>query len=159
MTTLMVAFALAVATTGSHSAAEQGDKQKAEPPPHQVVAIYFHRTQRCPTCKRIGTLTKEAITSSFPEELKQRAVLFRMIDFQDEKNAKLVEQYKIKGPTLVLANVFDGEVVLWTPKPKVWQLVAKPDNLRKYVQEGVATYLKQTREIATAKAKERQRND
>ena len=124
---------------------------KEGPLPHQVIAIYFHRTVRCPTCKRIGALVEDAVAKGFAKEVEVRTVEFRLLDFQDKKNAELAEAYKIAGPTLVLANVFDGKVIRWEPLPKVWQLVGKPAELTAYVQDGVAKYLKQTKEEAESK--------
>lgn len=119
-----------------------------EPPPRRVVAIYFHRTVRCPTCKRVGAMSEEAVVKGFAKQVKSRAAEFRYIDFQDEKNAAIVKQYKITGPALVLTNVFDNHVVRWEPLPKAWQLFAKPDEFRAYVQSAVTRYLNQTRNDA-----------
>ncbi len=124
------------------------EKEKVKKPEHQVVAIYFHRTQRCPTCKRIGAMAEEAVVKGFEKEAKTRVVEFHFVDFQDKKNAKLAKRYGIESPTLVLVNVFEGETVCSTSMPKVWQLVGKPDEFRAYVQDGVVRYLKQSKEDA-----------
>ena len=148
-----------VFSTGAVSADAKPKAEKEIAPAHQVVAIYFHRTQRCPTCKRIGGFSEEAVKEGFPEEMKARTVEFHYVDFQDKKNAKIVASYGIKTPTLVVANVFDGKTVCWAPMPKVWQLVAKPEELLAYVRAGVARYMAQTEEEAHAereKSKESQ---
>jgi hypothetical protein len=111
------------------------------PTVHQVVAVYFHRTVRCPTCKKIGGLAEEAVTQGFAEQIEAGTVAFRYVDFQDAKNADLTKSYKIEGPTLVLLDIVDGKVTRWEPLPKVWQLVAKPQELQTYVQTSVAQFL------------------
>jgi len=113
----------------------------APPPDHRVVAMYFHRTQRCPTCKKIGTYSEEAIRSGFAAELATGQVAFHLIDFQDAKNARFAESYRITGPTLVLADVKGGKVSQWKPLPKVWSLVGKKDAFFEYVQRAVRDYL------------------
>lgn len=123
-------------------------QQRNEPPPRQVVAIYFHRTVRCPTCRRVGAMAEESVVKGFAKQVKSRAVEFRYVDFQDEKNAAIIKHYKITGPTLVLTNIFDNQVVRWEPLPKAWQLFAKPDEFRAYVQAAVTRYLNQTRNDA-----------
>jgi len=133
---------------GVAGAAAQEPLGNKEVPPHQVIALYFHRTERCPTCRRIAALAEDAVAKGFAEELKSRVVEFRPIDFQDERNAALSKAYRVEGPTLVLANVFDGEVKRWTPMPRVWQLVGKPKDFAAYVQAGVTRYLRQTRQEA-----------
>ncbi len=112
-----------------------------EQPKHWVVAMYFHRTQRCPTCKRISAYIEEAVKTGFAPEVKQNVVQLYMIDYQDEKNAKYTKSYKVTRPTLVLADVKDGRVTAWKPMPKVWSLVGKKAEFFKYVQDGVRGYL------------------
>lgn len=140
LSVFMVALAIMASSPGPTWAQEQ----EVKPPPRQVIVMYFHRTQRCPTCKRIGTLVEESIHQGYAKELQTKAVELHMVDYQDKRNAKLARQYKIKGPILVLANVYHGKVVQWTPMPKVWQLVGKPAAFHAYVQKGVKKYLTQT---------------
>jgi thiol-disulfide isomerase/thioredoxin len=120
-------------------------EQPAKLPEHRVVAMYFHRTQRCPTCKRISAYIDEAIQKGFAKELKDRTVSFYLIDYQDRKNAKFAKAYKIEGPALVLADAHREKVTAWMPMPKVWSLVARKAEFLKYVQDGVRGYLKDKR--------------
>ena len=110
-------------------------------PEHRVIACYFHRTQRCPTCRKIGAYVEEAVETGFAEEIRQGRVSVRLIDFQDPKNRKYTESYKITGPTLVLIDVHDGKVAAWRPAPKVWSLVGDKEAFFQYVQDGVRDYL------------------
>jgi len=138
----MILLAVAIGVSALTMASARG--RGIQPPPHQVVAIYFHRTQRCPTCKRIGALVEESIRQGYARELKTKAVELRLVDYQDRKNAELAKQYKIKGPVLVLANSANGKVIQWTSMPKVWQLVGKPAAFHTYVQDGIKKYLSQS---------------
>jgi hypothetical protein len=144
LSTALATLVVAVLTASTADAAVS-QEQRNEPLPRQVVAIYFHRTVRCPTCKRVGAMAEEAVVGGFAKQVKSRTVEFRYIDFQDEKNTAIVNRYKITGPALVLTNVFDGRIVRWEPLPKAWQLFAKPDEFRQYVQGAVTRYLNQTR--------------
>lgn len=112
-----------------------------ERPAHQVVATYFHRTERCPTCKKISAYIEESIKSEFASELKDAKVRIAMVDFQDAKNQKYVEAYGIDGPTLVLMNVRNGKVVAWKEAPKVWSLVGEKQKFFEYVRGEVHSYL------------------
>jgi len=113
----------------------------APPPDHRVVAMYFHRSQRCPTCKKISAYSEEAIQSGFAAELGAGQIAFHLIDFQDRKNARFTQSYRITGPTLVLADVKGGKVTQWKPLPKVWSLVGNKDAFFQYVQRAVRDYL------------------
>ena len=80
--------------------------------------MYFHRTNRCATCKKINTYIEEAVQAEFAKEFKGGQVSVSMIDFQDKKNKEFTEGYKITGPTLVLADVHQGKVKAWKPAPR-----------------------------------------
>jgi len=110
-------------------------------PSHQVIACYFHRTVRCPTCRRISAYIEEAVQTGFKTEVKAGRVKMVMIDFQDAKNQKYAQAYQVAGPTLVLMDVHDGKVTSWKPAPKVWSLVAKKTDFFSYVQGEVRSYL------------------
>ena len=110
-------------------------------PAHQVIACYFHRTVRCPTCLKISAYVEEAVQGGFEAQLKDGSVRMVMVDFQDAKNQKYAEAYKITGPTLVIMDVRDGKIVAWKPAPKVWSLVGEKENFVNYVQAEVRSYL------------------
>jgi thiol-disulfide isomerase/thioredoxin len=119
----------------------RADDSAEAAPAHQVVACYFHRTNRCPTCKKISSYIEEAVDAGFADEIKAGTVKVKMVDFQDAKNQKLTEAYKITGPTLVLMDIHDGKVKSWKPAPKVWSLVGKKNDFFKYVQQELKGYL------------------
>ena len=72
--------------------------------------MYFHRTQRCPTCLKMGSYSEEAVKTGFADEIKKGQVAFHFIDFQDEKNARYTKGYEISGPALIVAKISDNKV-------------------------------------------------
>lgn len=134
------AAALMCAARGEETAtAPAGEKPAAAA--HRVVACYFHRTNRCPTCRKISAYIEESLNTGMAKEMKEGSVALQMIDFQDPKNQQYTDAYKITGPTLVIMDVRDGKVASWKPAPKVWSLVGKKDAFFKYVQDEVRAYL------------------
>lgn len=134
----LMAVALVLSERGPQASA--ADKPAAGPS-HQVIACYFHRTVRCPTCRRISAYIEESVKTGFAPQIKDGSVKMLMIDFQDDRNQKYTEAYQISGPTLVLMDVHDGKVTSWKPAPKVWSLVGNKDAFLKYVQDEVKSYL------------------
>jgi hypothetical protein len=110
-------------------------------PAHQVIACYFHRTVRCPTCKKISAYIEEAVQCGFNSQVNEGSVKMMMVDFQDAKNQNLTQAYKISGPTLVIMDVHDNKVTAWKQAPKVWSLVGKKGDFFKYVQGEIQSYL------------------
>jgi hypothetical protein len=129
------------ATADRSSPDEMTGAKPAAEPSHQVIACYFHRTVRCPTCRKISAYIEESINTGFASQVKDGEVKMMMIDFQNEKNQKYTQAYKITGPTLVIMDVHDGKVTSWKPAPKVWSLVANKADFFKYVQGEVKNYL------------------
>jgi thiol-disulfide isomerase/thioredoxin len=125
-------------------------EKPAKLPKDRVLAMYFHRTNRCPTCRKISAYIEEAIQKGFVEELKQKRVGLVLVDYQDKKNEKHTKYYRIERPTLVIAEVHDGKVAQWKQMPKVWGLVGKKKDFLKYVQDGVQEYLDKKEAAASA---------
>ncbi len=153
MARLRIAIAL-IACTAMGYAFSAGSFALAAAPPkapsHAVVACYFHRTVRCPTCRTISAYIEEAIRTGFAEELRNGQVRLAMIDFENPKNQAYVAAYHITGPTLVLLDVHDGRVARWKPAPKVWTLVGKKPELFQYVQSEIRSLLAENGNPPTA---------
>ena len=117
-------------------------KTKAAAPADRVVVMYFHRTQRCPTCRKMGSYSEEAVKSGFAKQIKKGKVEFHYIDFQDEKNAKIAKGYNVKGPTLIVAKVAANKVVKARNLDEMWTKVGDKEEFIEYVQSNVKNALK-----------------
>ena len=128
-----------------HSVPAAAAEEKAgmkKPPADRVVAMYFHRTQRCPTCLKMGSYSEEAVKKGLPKQVKEGSVEFHYVDFQDKKNAALTKGYKISGPALVVAKVRENKVKEYKNLKDIWTKVREKPAFIKYVRENVEAYLK-----------------
>jgi len=114
----------------------------ADRPADRVVAMYFHRTQRCPTCLKMGSYSEEAVMQGFAKRVKEGSVEFHYVDFQDKKNAALAKAYKISGPALVVAKVKENKVKEYKDLKDIWTKVREKDEFLKYVRENIEAHLK-----------------
>lgn len=133
--------AIAVLLVVCAAAAYASTALAADRPADRVVAMYFHRTQRCPTCLKMGSYSEEAVKKGFAEQVKKGSVEFHYVDFQDEKNAALTKGYKISGPALIVANVKEGKVADFKDLKDIWTKVREKDEFLKYVRENVEAYI------------------
>lgn len=117
-------------------------EKKPTTPADRVVVMYFHRTQRCPTCRKMGSYTEEAVKSGFSKLLKRGTVEFYFIDFQDKKNDKIAAGYQVKGPTLIVAKVAKNKVVKFANLEEMWTKVGDKEDFIAYVQSNVKSALK-----------------
>jgi hypothetical protein len=113
----------------------------ADAPAERVVAMYFHRTERCPTCQKMGSYSEEAVKTGFAEEVKDGSVAFYYIDFQNKKNAKLKKGYEVSGPALIVAKIKGKKVKQFKDLEDIWTNVADKQAFIKYVQENISAYV------------------
>ncbi|MGA2621014.1 MAG: nitrophenyl compound nitroreductase subunit ArsF family protein [Thermoguttaceae bacterium] len=114
----------------------------ADAPRDRVVVMYFHRTQRCPTCLKMGSYSEEAVKGGFATELAEGKVSFHYIDFQDEKNAAFTRAYGVAGPTLIVAKASGEKVAEYRNLTEIWTKVRDKDAFQEYVRTNVKSYLK-----------------
>ena len=114
----------------------------ADRPAERVIAMYFHRTERCPTCQKMGNYTEEAVKQGFEQQVKNGRVEFHFIDFQDKKNAKYAKAYKISGPALIIAKVENNKVKQYKHLDDIWTKVRDKTEFIKHVRENVGSQLK-----------------
>ena len=119
----------------------KADKPAAAPA-DRVVVMYFHRTQRCPTCLRMGGYSEEAVVKGFVKQIKAGTVEFHYVDFQDEKNAALTKGYKVGGPTLVVVHVVGNKATEYKNLTEIWAKNRDKDVFLKYVRDSVVAYQK-----------------
>ncbi|MHB8900735.1 MAG: nitrophenyl compound nitroreductase subunit ArsF family protein [Thermoguttaceae bacterium] len=110
------------------------------PPKDRVVAMYFHRTQRCPTCLKMGSYTEEAVKTGFASQLKGGTVEFHYIDFQKKENAAFTKAYQVTGPALIVAKVVNNKVAEVKNLKDIWTHVGDKMVFLKYVQDNVTAY-------------------
>jgi hypothetical protein len=114
----------------------------ADAPADRVAVMYFHRTQRCPTCLRMGGYSEEAITTGFAQQLKSGKVGFYYIDFQDPKNEAISNGYAVAGPTLIVAKIAGDKVLAYKNLKEMWAKSCDKQAFVDYVQTNVKEYLK-----------------
>jgi hypothetical protein len=114
----------------------------ADAPSDRVVAMYFHRTQRCPTCLRMGSYSEEAVTSGFAQQIEKGKVAFYYIDFQDAKNSALTNGYGVSGPTLIVAKIAGNKVAQYRNLQEIWEKSHDKTAFIEYVQKNVKECLK-----------------
>lgn len=130
------AFVLPQAVPATDAFAEAGK------PADRIVVMYFHRTQRCPTCLKMGSYSEEAVKAGFARQIADGKVEFRYIDFQDKKNEALANGFKVGGPKLIVAHVSGNKIMEYKNLPDIWAKVRDRAAFIEYVQSNIQKYLK-----------------
>jgi thiol-disulfide isomerase/thioredoxin len=129
-------------TAKAEKSPEKADAKPAKAPADRVVVMYFHRTQRCPTCRRMGSYTQESVQEKYADAMKNGTVEFRYVDFQDKKNDAVTKAYKVAGPTLIVAKIEKNKVKDFKNLKEIWDKNNDKQAFYKYVQENIGAYAK-----------------
>jgi hypothetical protein len=121
------------------SAQPSGDTKRASGP--KFVAFYFHSTQRCATCRKIEALSREAIQTSFAEELKKGDLEFRPVNVDEPQNKHYVQDFKLYTKTLIIARVSGEKVQSHRNLTKIWELVYSSKDFSNYVKNEISVFM------------------
>jgi hypothetical protein len=116
---------------------------KSQPgmPGHTVVAYYFHGNFRCQTCRKIEALSREAVESGFPEDLKAGRLEWRVINVEEPGNQHFIQDYQLFSKSLVLVARDSSKQTRWKNLQRVWTLVGDKEAFIQYVQDEIRAYL------------------
>ena len=106
-----------------------------------VVAYYFHGNFRCQTCRKIEALSREAVESGFPEDLKAGRLEWRVINVEEPGNEHFVQDYQLFSKSLVLVAKEGSKQTRWKNLQKVWTLVGDKEAFIQYVQDEIRAHL------------------
>ncbi len=91
------------------SATETKKEATAQLATNRIEVIDFYGTHRCVTCKAIEKNAKYTVNTFFSDEQKEGKVIFKTVNVDDEKNAKIAEEFQATGTALFLYVMKDGE--------------------------------------------------
>jgi len=117
-------------------------KVQPEAPRRTVVAYYFHGNFRCQTCRKIETLSREAVESGFPEDLKAGRLAWRVVNVEEAGNEHFIQDYQLFSKSLVLVAKEGEKQTRWKNLQEVWTLVGDKDAFIQYVQDEIRAYLR-----------------
>ena len=106
-----------------------------------VIAYYFHRTMRCPTCIAIEANAKRAIENGFAEQIAAGKLIWMPINLDEPGGDKLGKEFDVSGSTLVMAEMQDGDHTNHKELGKVWDYIRKPGKFDEYVKSEVKKFL------------------
>lgn len=104
--TLLTAIALISSVNSQSTHAQSATKNN---PKEYIEVLYFHGKQRCITCNAIEKLTKEVITKDFAQQLKNRKVVFKVVDISTKEGEKIADKYEVTWSSLYINKWKEGK--------------------------------------------------
>lgn len=74
-----------------------------------VEVLSFHNKQRCPTCIAIENETRNALNSSFAQEMADSTIVLRVFDLSEKENQQIAEHYQVSFSSLILVKYVNGK--------------------------------------------------
>ena len=87
---------------------EQPNSNNSSGPADRVEVVYFHRTQRCYSCRYMEAAANYTVETYFADELASGKVTFQVINVEDEENAAIVQKYGASYLSLYVNTVIGG---------------------------------------------------
>ena len=78
------------------------NKQEVSAQGDRVEVIYFHRKQRCVTCRAIEPLTHGVLEATFRNQIDKGAVVYKVIDISDPQNEAITDKYEVTWSSLYI---------------------------------------------------------
>jgi hypothetical protein len=106
-----------------------------------IIAYYFHRTFRCPTCRAIEANAERVIKKNFAQELADGRLTWIPFNLDDPGGKELEKQFDVSISTLVIAKMEGNNNIEYKKLEKVWDLLNNPQEFEKYIKTEINKYL------------------
>lgn len=117
------------------------DSKEAAAGKRNVIAYYFHRTQRCHTCLTMEAYARAALDEGFTDELESDGLQFRSVNVDEKANEHFVNEYDLYASALVLVDMEGHEVKRSKKLEQIWDLVGDELNFKTFVRDETMAYL------------------
>lgn len=106
-----------------------------------VIAYYFHRTMRCPTCLAIETNAARVIEDNFPQQIADGRLTWIPYNLDDPGGKEFEKEFDVSVSTLVLSKMANGNHTEYKKLEKVWDFIGDYGKFDGYVQTEVRQFL------------------
>ncbi|HRS12565.1 MAG TPA: nitrophenyl compound nitroreductase subunit ArsF family protein [Sedimentisphaerales bacterium] len=96
-----------------------------------LFAYYFHRAQRCSSCRLIESMAAYEIEEHFAHQLQKGQIIWTSVSIEDPGVEVLRQHFDVPVNGLVLVRMEDGEYRDAKRLDELWALVGNPDAFSK----------------------------
>jgi len=108
------------------------------------IVYYFYTSQRCQSCLKIESYTREAITLGFKDKIDNKKLAFRMVNVEEPYNNHFVNDFGLYTKSVVLVKIRDGKQTEWKNLDQVWNLLGDKDGFISYIQNELKNFIEST---------------
>ncbi len=111
------------------------------PEDRTIIAYYFHRTFRCPSCLQIEAWSFDAIQESFAQALEQGTIIWETIDIDKPENSHFIKEYQVSAQSLIIVEMTGNKQKRYENLEKVWKYLSDQQAFYEYVTREVNKFL------------------
>jgi hypothetical protein len=100
---------LLIILLGCITAGQAQNKPKTATTGTKIEILYFHATNRCPTCLAVENNAKKTIEENFKTEVTNGTIKFVSLNIDDKANKPLVDKYEVAFSTLLIIKKTGGK--------------------------------------------------
>lgn len=94
----------------SSNSNKESVSQKVDLDQKDALMVYaFRGTRQCATCKHMKAYTKSTLDKHFKEELKSGAIVYQVVDVDEDANYELAEKFEATGTALMINKIKGGK--------------------------------------------------
>jgi len=106
-----------------------------------IIAYYFHRTMRCPTCLAIEANAGRVIEKNFSRQIADGRLTWIPYNLDDPDGKEFEKEFDVSASTLVLSKTEDNNHTKYKKLEKVWDLIGDTIKFDAYVKNEVKQFL------------------
>jgi len=110
-----------------------------------VLAYYFHRTLRCPSCLLMETTAAREIEEHFARQIQDGQVIWTSVNIEDPAAEALRRQFDVRMNGLVLVQMENGVYKDSKRLDDLWGLLDHPDAFSKCLVDEINARLSSSR--------------
>ncbi len=107
-----------------------------------LTVYYFHTTFRCPTCRKIESLTESTVKNFFSRELATQRIAWKPVNIEFPENRHFADDFKLFTKSVVIVDTVKGKQVRWKNLDRIWELVRDETAFTGYIKNEITLYLK-----------------
>lgn len=107
----------------------------------KVIVYYFHTSFRCVSCRKIEQYTEESIKEYFDKEIKDKELIFKVVNVEEKENKHFVNDYQLYTKSVVLSLVKDSKEIKFKNLEKVWEHLNNKNKFFQYIKDETQKFL------------------
>lgn len=116
----------------------------------EALVFYFHGNVRCPTCRSIEAYAHEALQSGFADQLRDRRIGWRVVNYELPGNEHFLTDYELVFPSVILVKLQQGRQTNWKNLDRVWELVGDKREFVEYFQQEARAFVEDSADDSPA---------